>query len=199
MKNKRLKSSTISYSTKTKPRNQEKNNEINGFLKKNENLMKNYEIPVHIKEQYRQKRLPPHNATNDSGPFIFDNTSSEEVTGSNYSYKAKTQKCYKYQNYTNSAFLYFLGKLSPKEYVVFITILGMIIVEPMNLTEIKVLYSFITNIANAVYDYVEQQTIIDNIKSIKTGKEQADALQKDFDTLYNEVNLLKKNCCKKPL
>lgn len=116
---------------------------------------------------------------------------TKDDLGSGFTYKAEEEKPYLY-GFTNSKFIYFLGTLEPRAYLVFVTLIGLLILEDLNDAESKILYAFISNVGNAMQAIIEQQIIVNSYSVLKNERAQGDALQKDFEILYSEIARLKK-------
>ena len=192
MKNKRSKSSIFYDSTKNKHRKQEQIQHSNGFyVKKTAPLEKN-ENPEPKEQHFRYQNIGSRyrNSTpNAIGPFFIDD---ESPTRPDYTYKKDEPKrtyCY---GFTDSKFIHFLAHLKPKEYLLFVTLVGLLIVEDRNETEAKILYAFISNVADTMQTIVEQEVILSKYKHTNDATLLNNALHHDFETIYAELEKIKK-------
>ena len=112
--------------------------------------------------------------------------------GSGYTYKRKEPKQAYLYGFTNSRFIYFLGIMDPRTYLIFVTLIALLILEDLNQTEGKIIFAFISNVADSMQTIIEQEVILNSYNLKVFQREQGKALQKDFDTLYSEINRLKK-------
>ena len=200
MKNKQSKSSVFYKSTKNKNRNQGKS--VN-FHKQSKNIhIKTFNSTFFSenatnKNEMDQSFTDHHYAINNGSnrhiipPFISENGVSD-LGGSGHTYKRKEEKRAYLYGFTDSKFIYFLGTLDPRAYLIFITLITLLILEDLNDTEGRIIFFFISNIADAMQTVVEQQVVLNNYNFKKYQREHGAALQKDFDTLYAHINQLKK-------
>lgn len=193
MKNKRSKNSIYYNSIKNKSRKQEQIHNIDDFYtfnqlnfspKPSKNKRKPFIKKVSTSENFRTR------STTGVGSFFIDD--DEPVFGPNYRYKKEqNKKIYRF-GFTNSKFIHFLGHLTPKEYLMFITLIALIISEDLNETEAKIIYAFISNVADTMQTIVEQEIILSKYKHEAATVELNDALQNDFEIIYKELEKLKK-------
>ena len=113
-------------------------------------------------------------------------------TGSGFTYKRKDEKRTYLYGFTDSRFIYFLGKLEPRAYLIFVTLIALLILEDLNETEGKIIFAFISNVADSMQTVIEQEVILNSYNLKNFQREQGAALQKDFDLLFAELNQLKK-------
>ena len=191
MKNKRSKSSIFYDSTKNKGRKQEKNRNFKAFNKENSDDLKQKPTFLYENQAYSHKdnKFSYRNPSAIAPFFISeDNTSFRP----NYTYKKnKPEKEYLY-DFTNSRFIYFLGSLDPKSYLLFITLIALLITEELNRTEAKIIYAFVSNLSDTIQTLIEQEVILENYKQIVESRELGNALQKDLETIYAQLNEIKK-------
>ena len=169
MKNKRTKSFNFSHSIKKKQRKQAKNDNSQTFFGR----------PYQSDQAVRN-------------PMSAIVLQEDEEIQSDFSYNNEEEKgSYRY-GFTNSTFIYFLGTLDPKSYLLFVTVIALLIIEDLNETESKIIFAFIMNIADTMQTLVEQEIILQSYRLGVQRRTQGKALQKDFDTIYAELNQLKK-------
>jgi len=191
VKKKRSKSSIFYDSTKNKRRKQEQTQYLNEFHERN--AIKR-EHMINPKQQntpffHQNARNNHRNPASTAAGFFFTDEASQ---GSNYHYKkGKAPETYVYE-FTNSKFIYFLGTLDPKAYLVFVTLIGLLITEDLNVTETKIIYAFISNIADTIQTLVEQEIILQNFRHSRATYEINTALQQDFETIYAQLAEIKK-------
>ena len=211
MKNKRLKSSIFYDSTKNKSRKQAK--KLN-FYKQNENKsIKSTNIP-YLKQNITNENgvgsffINPNYAdrsntsnrhatspliTEDGGETGADYTyKMKSGLGSGFTYKRKAEKRTYLYGFTDSRFIYFLGIMEPRAYLIFVTLIALLILEDLNATEGKIIFAFVSNVADAMQTVIEQDVILNSYNLKVFQQEQGAALQKDFDTLFAEINQLKR-------
>ena len=164
MKKKRTKSSNLTHSIKKKRRKQEQNFKADGL-------------------KYTR------NNTTGSAPFMFED--NIPLSRSDHTYKKEPLKKYCYE-FTNSRFIYFLAKLSPTEYLIFITIISWMITEELSTQEAKIIYAFLNNVTDGMQTLVEQELILENYNNKVESKALGDSLQNDIDFLHAEIEKLKK-------
>jgi cell division protein FtsB len=82
--------------------------------------------------------------------------------------------------------------MEPRTYLIFITLIALLIMEDLNEAERLIIYRFTLNVAYAMGAIVDQEVILEAYHLKTFQREQGAALQKDFDTLYAEINRLKK-------
>ena len=200
MKNKQCKSSIFYKSTKNKNRNQEKS--VN-FRKQSKNIhIKTSNLTfsgrnIANKNKIGEYFTDHHYAINNGSmqhiipPAISENGASD-LSGSGHTYKRKEEKRTYLYGFTDSKFIYFLGTLEPRAYLIFVTLIALLITEDLNDTENKIIFFFISNIADAMQTIVEQEVVLNNYNLKKYQREHGAALQKDFDTLYALIDQLKR-------
>ena len=193
MKNKRSKNSIFYDSTKNKSRRQEQNHNLQAFDTKNftnsekTTFFAGKKRDYHHKNDKNNKNMYRYHAA--IAPFfIGENGTSSR---SDFTYKKEAPRTYLY-GFTDSKFIYFLGTLEPKAYLVFITLIALIITEDLNDTEAKIIYAFISNIADTMLTLVEQEVILLNYKRSKESRELGNALHHDFETIYAQLDEIKK-------
>lgn len=175
MKDKRPKDSIFYDSIKNERRNQE---ETINFYKQNENS-----------HTSTRKSISP--VIGEGGSFGSSYT-YKGALGSGYTYKRKeAERTYLY-GFTNSRLIYFLGVMEPRAYLVFVTLIALLILEDLNEDESFIIYRFVLNVAYAMGAVVDQEVILNAYNLKHFQREQGAALQKDFETLYAEINRLKK-------
>ena len=190
MKSKRSKNSIFNDSTKNKRRRQEQNHNLQAFDTKNFTNSEKTTFFAGKKRDYRHKNgknIYRHHAS--IAPFFYDE--SDTQSRSDFSYKKEAPKNYIY-GFTDSRFIYFLGNLEPKAYVVFITLIALIITEDLNAIETKIIYAFISNVADTMLTLVEQELMLSNYKHMKDYRELRNALNHDFETIYAELDKINK-------
>jgi len=211
VKNKRLKSSIFYDSTKNKSRKQAK--KIN-FYKQNENKsIKSNNIPYLNQNTTNENGLSSFFIN--PNPATRNNTSTRHITsplisedggglgsdgiykmknglGSGFTYKRKAEKQTYLYGFTDSRFIYFLGIMEPRAYLIFVTLIALLILEDLNETEGKIIFAFVSNVADSMQTVIEQEVILNSYNLKKFQREQGAALQKDFDTLFAEINQLKR-------
>jgi len=164
MKRKRIKSSNFPHSIKKKQRKQE--------------------LPSQTRLTFYQDRNAIQTAPATSIPEI------EELKAS-HTYKKEEKETYCY-DFTNYRLIYVLGTMEPKIYLIFITIIALLIAEDLNKTERKIVYAFFLNLGDTLQTIVEQDEILKGVEDDKEARELGSALDQDFSTLFKEVNQLKK-------
>jgi len=110
---------------------------------------------------------------------------------SNYKYKKEEEKTYRYE-FTNYRLIYVLGTMESKMYLIFITVIALLIAEDLNKTERKIIYAFFLNLGDTLQTIVEQDEILKGVQDDKESHELGNALDTDLSTLYEEINKLKK-------
>jgi len=203
VKNKRQKSSIHHHSTKTKARKQEvlseKNIESSPFF---DNDIFFATVDKGSSKPKEGKNFQWSRNTHGSAPFFMDNNPSmgdlhsddikPEDLHPDYKYEQKpeTEKfCYEF---TNSKFIYFLGTLKPKEYLVFITLIGALIVEPLNVNEKRIIFAFVSNLSDTIQALYEQEVILASYQQTKGLRDLNNALHIDFENIYREIGRLKR-------
>ena len=191
MKNKRSKSSIFYDSTKNKRRKQEQSHDFQAFHEK--------KIPIFAKDaKFEQIQSPSFQwrKNNDAcrsstavGPFFIDD---ESPSRPDFTYKKEAPKKVYLYGFTDSKFIHFLGNLSPKEYLLFITLIALLITEDLNETEAKIVYAFISNVADTMQTIVEQEIILSKYKHNKEAQQLNNALHHDFETIYAELDKIRK-------
>ena len=208
MKNKRSKNSIYYHSTKKKSRKQEKFHNLHNFnkisrngLKNNKNNSEKLENNNKNNSRYPQSIGPfliggefgnggsSQNASSSSSNFSSTNTSS---TKSQYKYKTAKPTCPLKYGFTNSQFLCFLAKLKPKEYLVFVSIIAILLTDGLNDSEKKIIYAFISNITDAMQTLIEQEIMLHTYNSVKANNELRAALEIDLLYLQEELDKIKK-------
>lgn len=195
MKNKQSKYSIFYDSTKNKHRKQEQNDHSQTFHGKkfsNPNkcgsfIGENRKNPSFSKNNPNEYRN--HSATA-VGPFFIDE--DDTFSRPDYTYQKTTQQKDYHYGFTNSKFIYFLGNLTPKEYLLFITLIALLITEDLNETEAKIVYAFTSNVADTMQTIVEQEIILSKYKHNVDSKKLNQALHHDFETIYAELAKIKK-------
>lgn len=189
MKNKRSKNSIFYDSTKNKHRKQEQKHNLQEFNQKSFSSSTQMTTPITQKQAYFSKNSQSRNP---ASVATLLNDEAAEPMGSHYTYeKGKAKKTYLY-DFTNSRFIYFIGTLEPKPYLIFITLIALILTEDLNETEAKIVCAFILNTADTMLTLVEQEVILNNYKQKKESRELGNALHHDFKTIYAELNSIKK-------
>lgn len=191
MKNKWSKNSIFFNSTKNKVRKQGKIKQSERFYaKKTETYEKNTTFSQRAPYfRYENAKSNYRNATT-VGPFFIDD--DDAPTRPNFSYKKdESRRVYRY-GFTDSKFIHFLGHLTPKEYLLFVTIIGLLIVEERNETEAKILYAFISNVADTMQTIVEQEIILSKYNHNNEASKLNNALHQDFEIIYAELEKIKK-------
>ena len=183
MKNKRSKSSIFYDSTKKKHRKQEQSEYSKKFYARK---------PIYLEKNEKPDQKGYHfhyrNPTS-VGTFFIDD---ESFSRPDHTYKKdEPQKTYVY-GFTDSKFLYFLAMLKPKEYLLFVTIVALLIIEGLNETESKIVFAFISNVADTMQTMVEQEVILNQYKSTTATRQLNNALHQDFETIYAELAKIKK-------
>lgn len=189
MKNKRSKSSIFYDSTKNKSRKQEQNRNLEGFYQKKFTGSEKIANFLHESQDSNQTNNKSSYRLHSSiAPFLM----SEEETSfrPNYNYKKEEKQQYLY-NFTNSKFIYFLGTLDPKSYLIFVTLIGLLIIEDLNQTETKIVFAFILNIADTMQTLVEQEVILESYKAAVEARELGNALHQDLENIYTELDKIK--------
>ena len=203
MKNKQSKSSVFYKSTKNKNRNQEKlvnfHNQSKDICAKASNsglFSKNETNKSRMGDFFTEHHHSMQNHNNGSTRHLFSHFFSDDgipnVDGSGHTYKKKGEKRTYLYGFTDSKFIYFLGTLKPRAYLIFVTLIGLLLTEDLNETESKIIFFFISNVADTMQTIVEQEVVLNSYNLKKFQREQGDALQKDFDTLYAQIDQLKR-------
>lgn len=208
MKNKRQKSSIYHHSTKTKARKQEVFPE---FYTENPQVFDNQAFSATADQKIARgeqgKNFQWSRNIHGSAPFFMDTNASEgdlystdmpsddvkpEDLHPDYKYKQKSETetyCY---DYTNSQFIYFLGQLKPKDYLLFITLGAMLITNPLNVTEKRIVFAFVSNLADSIQTLYEQEVILASYQQTKGIRDLNNALHMDFENIYREIGRLKR-------
>ena len=207
MKNKRSKNSIFYDSTKKKRRKQEKG--MNFYKQNKNNHPKSNDMPfpsqnIPNKNGMNSFFINPNDTTYNKAslrhqvsPIISDGSFSDlsgdsSISGSGHSYKRKEEKRVYLYGFTDSKFIYFLGKLDPRSYLIFVTLIALLILEDLNETESKIIFAFLSNVSDAMQTIVEQEVILNSYHLKVFQRDQGAALQNDFDTLYSQINQLKR-------
>lgn len=164
MKKKRIKSSNFPHSTKKKQRKQENS----------------FPTPLSF-SQIRGYMLSEEEAP----------APKPDLLKSDYSYKKTEEKKYRYE-FTNYRLIYVLGTMESRVYLIFITVIALLIAEDLNKTERKIIYAFFLNLGDTLQTIVDQDEIIKGVQDEKESRELGNALDKDLSTLYEEINKLKR-------
>lgn len=128
-----------------------------------------------------------------SGGLGPDYTSqTKDGLGSGHTYKREEEKRTYLYGFTNSKFIYFLGTMDPRAYLVFVTLIALLILEDLNDYESKIVYAFLANVSDSMQSVIEQEIIIDAYNVQEAERAQNAALQKDFEIIYSEIDRLKK-------
>ena len=191
MKNKRSKSSIFYNSTKKKRRIQEQNQHLEEFYARKTADTEKYKDTRHKNGSffYRNNNYERNTMSTAVGPFFIDD---EPFARSDFTYKKDEPKRTYLYGFTNSKFIHFLGHLTPKEYLLFVTVIGLLIVEDRNETEAKILYAFISNVADTMQTLVEQEIILSKYQHNNEAVKLNNALHQDFETIYEELAKIKK-------
>ena len=212
MKNKRPKSSIFNDSTKNKRRKQERvatfyhqkgknhikpNNQafLNPNMRGENEVMSGFFSYSNKDANY--KKIPTRHIispliTDDGGPEPDYTYKMKSGLGSGHTYKRKEEKRTYLYGFTDSRFIYFLGKMEPRAYLIFVTLIALLILEDLNETEGKIIFAFISNVADSMQTVIEQEVILNSYNLKIFQREQGAALQKDFDTLYSQIDQLKR-------
>lgn len=209
MKNKRPKSSIHHHSTKTKARKQEvlseKNIESSPFF---DNDIFFATVDKGLSKPKEGKNFQWSRNTHGSAAFFVDNNlnmgdiHSDDIPTDDvkpedlhpdYNYEQKSSETEKFcYEFTNSKFIYFLGTLKPKEYLVFITLIGALIVEPLNVNEKRIIFAFVSNLSDTIQALYEQEVILASYQQTKGLRDLNNALHIDFENIYREIGRLKR-------
>lgn len=188
MKKKQLKNFSHSNSNKRKQRKQAKNARLQAFNEKSFSSSTDFQHFTQKKHEHSAYRNP---TAAQIAPF-FTGEDDPPPVQSQYTYrKGEAQKNYLY-DFTDSKFISFLGNLKPKSYLVFITLIALLITEDLNETETKIICAFILNTADTMLTLVEQEVILNSYKQKKEARELGNALHHDLQTIYDELDQLKK-------
>ena len=189
MKNKRSKSSIFYDSTKNKSRKQEQNRNLEGFYQKKFTGSEKITNFLHENQDSTQtSNKSSYRLHSSIAPFLMNE--KETSFRPNYNYKKEEKQQYLY-SFTNSKFIYFLGTLDPKSYLIFVTLIGLLIIEDLNQTETKIVFAFISNIADTMQTLVEQEVILESYKTAVEARELGNALNQDLETIYTELDKIK--------
>ena len=191
MKNKRSKKSIFYDSTKNKRRRQEQKHNLQAFDTKNFTNPEKTTNSIGKKRNFYQEngKNSFRNHTSVS-PFFTDESAAPSRP--DFTYKSDEPKTYLYE-FTNSRFIYFLGKLTPKQYLIFISLIALLITEDLNTTEAKIIFAFISNVADTIQTIVEQEVILFNYNNTKANRELRNAIHHDFETIYAELEKIRKS------
>ena len=197
VKNKRSKNSIFYDSTKNKRRRQEGKHNLQVFDTKNFTNSEKSTFSIGEKRNFHSKNgksnyrnhttIAPFFTSDDMPSFEADSLSRPE-----YTYKKDEPKRSYIYGFTDSRFIYFLGNLSPKEYLLFVTIVGLLIVEDLNETEAKIIFAFLSNVTDTIQTVVEQEVILSKYKHNKEARDLNNALHHDFETIYAELDRIRK-------
>ena len=196
MKNKRSKNSIFYDSTKNKRRRQELKHNLQAFDTKNFTNSEKSTFSTGGKRSFHNKngKNAYRNLTSVAPLFISEDMPSlddDSPSRPDFTYKRdEPSRTYLYE-FTNSRFIYFLGHLTPKEYVLFVTLVALLITEDLNETEAKIVYAFLSNVTDTMQTLVEQEIILSKYKHTKEARELNNALHHDFETIYAELAKIK--------
>lgn len=212
MKKKSLKFNSHNHSIKKKARKQDQNAHLEDFSFKNSwteskrNTLTTNDCQKTRAKNLEQARSSVKDATNfrwsrhdGIGPFFIDVQDAHQPPPPpdrpDYDYnKGEEERKYCY-GFTDSQFLSFLGNMAPKSYLVFVTLTGVLITENLNHNEMRIIYAFISNVADTIQTIFEQSVILNNYQVTKATRDLNNALHKDLTNLYNEIEHIKKHCC----
>lgn len=116
-------------------------------------------------------------------------TSPQLKEKSQFSYVDQKKAHYLY-GFTNSEFLAFFGNLNSIEYVIVLTIIALLISANLNRFERVVVYDIFLGISNVMESLVGQDAFLKSLEDEKESDARNQALQTDFDYLYDELNRL---------
>lgn len=108
-------------------------------------------------------------------------------SGFDYTANLSQQYCY---GFTNSEFLAFIAGLSPVEYLIVISLIAVIITEPLNLRETVVTYTLMNSIATVMDVLESQESFQAAVSGAATTRQQQIAIQQDFDFLMGQVQCM---------
>ena len=115
----------------------------------------------------------------------------DESVRPDYKYdKGPEEQTYRFE-FTNSQFIYFLGNLTPKQYLLFVNLIALLITEDLNNIERRIVYAFISNIADSIQTIFEQGVILEAYRQTRAIRDLNNALHVDLKNLYDEVQKLK--------
>ena len=188
MKNKRQKSSIYHHSTKTKTRKQAF--DVNSAKKTPFSTSGDGRIPTATADGHFRWARDGH------GGAAFYLGADDEAVRPDYQYdKGPEEQTYCYE-FTNSRFIFFLANLTPKQYLLFVNLIALIITEDLTNIERRIVYAFISNIADSIQTIFEQGVILEAYRQTRAIRELNNALHADFQNIYADLKKLKETCCK---
>ena len=188
MKNKQQKSSIYQHSTKTKVRKQERK----PVFSKKADFFTTLEQEMPILTDTNTFRW----VRDGHGGAAFFMGNESDPARPDYEYeKGPEEQTYRYE-FTDSRFIYFLGNLTPKQYLLFVNLIALMITEDMNNIERRIIYAFISNIADSIQTIFEQGVILEAYRQTRAIRELNNALHVDLQNIYAELKKVKANCCK---
>ena len=200
MKNKRSKKSIFYDSTKNKHRRQELKHNLQAFDTKNFTNSEESTFSIGGKRNFHSKNGKNNYRIHTTvSPFFISEDmqdipsfETDSLSRPEYTYKKEEPKRSYLYGFTDSRFIYFLGNLNPKEYLLFVTVVGLLIVEDLNETEAKIIFAFLSNVTDTIQTVVEQEVILSKYKHNKEARDLNNALHHDFETIYAELDRIRK-------
>ena len=96
---------------------------------------------------------------------------------------------YRY-GFTNSEFFAFIGSLDPVEYILVVTVIAIIIGVELNVFERQIVGGALVDIGVTLGNMVEQELFQTARQNEIANRQRNEAEQTDFDTLYDDIDLL---------
>ena len=96
---------------------------------------------------------------------------------------------YRY-GFTNSEFFAFIGSLDPVEYILVVTVIAIIIGVELNVFERQIVGGALVDIGVTLGNMVEQELFRQARQNEGQNRARYEAEQTDFDTLYDDIDLL---------
>lgn len=119
---------------------------------------------------------------------------------SGFNYKGEEGCDYLY-GFTNSEFIAFLGRLCPTEFIIIMTLISILISQPLNLNELSIIALFMEGLGDQLELLAEFRSIQTDIKEEDEQKEQNEAIQQDFNYIFQQLCAMQEriNCLENQL
>lgn len=109
--------------------------------------------------------------------------------GTGFDYASPQTTTYSY-GFTNSEFFAFIGSLDPVEYILVVTVIAIIIGVELNVFERQIVGGALVDIGVTLGNMVEQELFQRARQNEAASRQRNEAEQTDFDTLYNDIDVL---------
>ena len=116
--------------------------------------------------------------------------STDIVRRSGYKYKKEHNKKYRYL-FTNYKLFYYIYRMDANVYLIFTTLIAMLLSDGMNTIERKLLFSIFIDIGDAMRTIVIQDNIVEDVNNEASKRAEDAALQYDLDAIFAELERLR--------